>query len=551
MNAIIRKVARRVIGSRRRSDGNPGAKKVVETAHIEAAPLEDGTATWPAPFEVHAWVIADDRVTTALAKEWRQTVPAPATWRDALQNAEPDLVVVGDHVPPAWTAGELAALLDAAARRSVPRVGWFTAAAPARDVLGLLDAVLAPASLTEDLRGLGVDPVEVPPSASPHQIVAAPPRPAHLRTPRLAHADDEPLADEVARRLASKPAVAVGRVAARALELGSSRGVVCGPHTPGDVLAEAALAATPVLRLLQDGHTLKTDLPVRDAGDARALRSEAVALMNQGELVDRDGHLLRRAILRGGTYRDRAADMLRAGGLDAPAADRSVSFVAPTNRAHELDNVLENASRQRGVELELVLVLHGVEVDEPSLKARARDLGLADVTVIRADRQLTLGTCMNLGVDAAQGRWIAKVDDDNYYGTEYASDLVDAFRYTDAKITGKWAHYTWLRSSGAVVLRYPDSEHCYERRVQGGSMMFDRDLVKELRFSDIPRAVDSDILDRAAAAGARIYSADRYNFVSVRGSDRMGHTWTVEDSTFLTAKGDLRFFGDPREHVSI
>ncbi|HIZ97476.1 MAG TPA: family 2 glycosyl transferase, partial [Candidatus Janibacter merdipullorum] len=159
--------------------------------------------------------------------------------------------------------------------------------------------------------------------------------------------------------------------------------------------------------------------------------------------------------------------------------------------------------------------------------------------------------CMNLGVDAAGGRFIAKMDDDNIYGARYLSDLLAAFSYTDAGIVGKWAHYVWLRSTGAVVLRYPDAEHRYERRIQGGSMLFAGDVARQVRFSDIPRAVDSDILDRSMAEGVRVYSGDRYNYVSVRGDDRHSHTWTVTDSTFLTATGRLLFYGDPTTHVSL
>ena len=110
----------------------------------------------------------------------------------------------------------------------------------------------------------------------------------------------------------------------------------------------------------------------------------------------------------------------------------------------------------------------------------------------------------------------------------------------------------WIvASNGAVVLRYPDAEHRYERRIQGGSMLFAGDIARDVRFSDIPRAVDSDILDRSMAAGVRVYSGDRHNYVSVRGDDRHSHTWTVTDSTFLTSTGRLLFYGDPTTHVSI
>jgi glycosyltransferase involved in cell wall biosynthesis len=243
--------------------------------------------------------------------------------------------------------------------------------------------------------------------------------------------------------------------------------------------------------------------------------------------------------------------MLGCSGLDVPARDTSISAIVPTNRRHEIDNILENLAQQSHTEVELVLVLHGVPHDRAELTARAREHGVGNLTIIEADPSLTLGACLNLGIDAADGAYIAKMDDDNVYGRNYLRDLVRAFDYTDAGIVGKWAHYVWLRSIGAVVLRYVEAEHTYERRVQGGSMLIDGGLARSLRFGDLPRAVDSDILDRAITAGVRIYSSDRFNFVSVRGTDPHAHTWTVADSTFMTSTGRLVFYGDPRPHVEV
>jgi hypothetical protein len=200
---------------------------------------------------------------------------------------------------------------------------------------------------------------------------------------------------------------------------------------------------------------------------------------------------------------------------------------------------------------ELIIVLHGFEPNIPDLEARAVDLGLPSTTIIRADRSLTLGACLNLGIDAAQGEFVAKMDDDNFYGRHYLSDLVAAFDYTDAGIVGKWAHYVWLRSTDAVVLRFKYAEHRYERLVQGGSILMQRDVAQALRFGDLPRRVDTDLLDRAQLAGILTYSSDRFNFVSIRGTDRHAHTWTIADTGLLNRVGELVFFGDPRVHVEV
>ena len=312
-------------------------------------------------------------------------------------------------------------------------------------------------------------------------------------------------------------------------------------RSPGDTWAvlEAGAAQTAVVSLPDD------------AADPAAFRGEIVARLHQTELRDREALVQHRAVLAGHTYAHRVDEVLAALGSEPPVRDRSVSAIVPTNRAHEIDSVLANVGRQAHDDVELVLVLHGLDVPEADLRARAAEHGVRHLTVVAADSTLTLGACLNLGIDASSGAYVAKMDDDNIYGRHYLTDLLNAFESSGAGIVGKWAHYVWLRSTGAVVLRYPDAEHTWERRIQGGSMLFEGDVVRRLRFGDLPRAVDSDILDRAIAEDVKIWSADRFNYVSVRGDDRTAHTWTVADATFLTGSGRLAFYGDPRLHVEV
>jgi hypothetical protein len=83
-------------------------------------------------------------------------------------------------------------------------------------------------------------------------------------------------------------------------------------------------------------------------------------------------------------------------------------------------------------------------------------------------------------------------------------------------------------------------------------MLFRADIVRDLRFDDhLPRGVDTDILNRAQQAGVKTYSADRFNYVSVRGEDRHAHTWSIADTMLMNRGGTLVFYGDPRQHVDI
>jgi glycosyltransferase involved in cell wall biosynthesis len=217
-------------------------------------------------------------------------------------------------------------------------------------------------------------------------------------------------------------------------------------------------------------------------------------------------------------------------------------------RAHQIDSVLGNVAAQTYQPLQLVLVLHGLDEDEGAIRRRAREAGIDDVVVLRADRSLPLGSVMNLGCEAAGGEYVSKMDDDNFYGPHYCEDLMHAFTYADARIVGKWAVYTFLGSSGTLVLRFPDQEHRYVRLVQGGTLTMPHALWEDQRFPDLPRAIDTQFLRTAHNNGVRVYASDRFNYVSVRAADTSDHTWKISDDALLH-NGIAQVFGATFEHV--
>lgn len=467
---------------------------------------------------------------------WRE--PRPQTWQSLLASAPPDLFLVENSALAQWPEVAAIAMLSALEEHgTVIRV--------ASDADADVPALLARFE-------------RVPSEARRFEVPRdALPLPAHRRLASLLTTDQD-VADALAPKSGKKSAALPLEVASHDHDdesrpaAGGYRAQIIGRSDNGQDVLAAAAAGTPLFAAREVHERLASELQgyVTPFDDPTELRGELVAYLTQDELLDRKGHQLRRAVARSQGQRAQASSMLAGLGLAPDAAAPTVSAVVPTNRSHQLDNILANIGCQVYPRVELVLVLHGIEAPA-DLERRAAEAGVQHLVVVTADPATTLGTCMNLGVDAAGGEFIAKMDDDNIYGPEFISDLVDAADMSGAEIVGKWAHYVWLRSIDAVVLRYPDSEHRFERRIQGGSMLFAGDLVRDLRFSDIPRAVDSDILDRARAAGSEIYSADRFNFVSVRESDPHQHTWTVADVTFFTRLGRLVFYGDPRAHVTV
>jgi hypothetical protein len=221
----------------------------------------------------------------------------------------------------------------------------------------------------------------------------------------------------------------------------------------------------------------------------------------------------------------------------------------PTVRPEQVDHVLATIAHQSHPAVELVLVTHGFALDEADLRDRAADAGVPDIKIVPADAELTLGACMNLGVAAATRRLVAKVDDDNFYGTHYLTDLVRALDYSRADVVGKWAHLVHLESSGATLLRFAHAEHRFVEQVQGGTLLMRRTLAERIGFDDLPRRVDTTFLAKVRAAGLTVYAADRFNFVSVRRADTGSHTWPISDKEIMARSSRLLFYGDPISHA--
>ncbi len=577
----------------------PAATSGSATADRAVAGPYDVTAapTRPRRADIRAAVAVSDRLRAGLAWEWGQQELAPATWKQTLAET-PDLVLLelaSDSVP-GWGRSNSSALADlarACRAAGIPITLWVTTSCHDLDsVVVLVDSasivLVADSADLERWRSRWPDaPLELLlPAAQPRLSAPFHGGPGARRQPAacvmiepygpdpgtaailggligpavkpLPGADvdvwrlEPPSAAQLpTKNLENRDRGALPYTQAM-VQLGRYGTLVDASRTSWAVL-EAGAAATTVVTTTAQRTRLPAEIAahIGAADEQRALRSEIVARINQPELRDREATRLHRAVLSGHTYAHRVEQVLSRLGQPADTTQRSVSAVVPTNRAHQLDNVFENIGRQQYRDLELVLVLHGLQLDGADLRGRAKELGVAELTIVEADSSLTLGACMNLGIDAASGAYIAKMDDDNFYGAHYLTDLIHAFDYTDAGIVGKWAHYVWLRSTDAVVLRYVTAEHTYERRVQGGSIVIEGDLARRLRFADLPRAVDTDLLDRAIADGVKIYSADRFNFVSVRGTDRQAHTWQVADNTFMTGSGRLVFYGDPRTHADV
>ncbi len=236
--------------------------------------------------------------------------------------------------------------------------------------------------------------------------------------------------------------------------------------------------------------------------------------------------------------REEASILLRRAALThhAPAGARGGSrfpactALLATRRPEQLDFALRQVARQRGPEVELVVVGHGFEPDA----ARVRDLlGGRAHQVLSRPAEAVFGDVLDAAVEAASGEVVVKMDDDDWYGPDFLGDLLLAREYSGADVVGAPAEFVYLHQLDRTVRTRAGGEQ-FARLVAGGTIALPRELLHDLGgFRPVRRFVDRQLLAAAGAAGLRIYRGHGLGYLLRRTSS--GHTWDP----------GLDFFVDP------
>lgn len=313
--------------------------------------------------------------------------------------------------------------------------------------------------------------------------------------------------------------------------------VVTSPSMCARRIFEISASGTPVVST--PSEAIAEFFPpdeVLQVGESAEAEHALRALVGSPELRDRIVHRAQRRIWSHHTYGHRVDDVLSRVGLDdhlvterRPSVSVIVSSIRPENTGH----VIRTVAAQQGVDVQLVYLAHGWEIDEAAVRRDAAQEGLGEIVVLRAGRDRSLGGCLNLLVDAADGELVAKLDDDDLYGADYLHDQVRSLEYSGADVVGKRAHHVYLEGMDVTALRFPEHEHRHVDLVMGPTLVTGRDLLLAAPFPDLTVGEDTGFLRQIVADGGSIYASDRFGFVQMRKG--AGHTWDASDMEILAS----------------
>ncbi|MFD6097651.1 glycosyltransferase [Nocardiopsis flavescens] len=250
---------------------------------------------------------------------------------------------------------------------------------------------------------------------------------------------------------------------------------------------------------------------------------------------------LRRTALRLHGSRSRWRELGALAGVPVPPAP-TVSVILCTRRPDMVGFALAQIARQRGVDVELVLTLHGFPASLPEVdaaiaeyRATGRPLVLREAP---ADR--IFGSVLNDAVASTSGDLVSKWDDDDWYGPDHLADLVQARTYSGAELLGVGQDFVYLQEVDLTLWREGRSESS-SRFIAGGTILTDRAVLEETGgFRPVPRSIDTQLLIAVMRGGGRIYRGHGLGYVLRRTGG--GHTWS-EDMAFFLRNRIQQWFG--------
>lgn len=273
--------------------------------------------------------------------------------------------------------------------------------------------------------------------------------------------------------------------------------------------------------------------------------------LNNEELRDRLAVLGIREVFTNHTFKKRLKYLVEKVGISCKKDDiPGVSIITSTNRHRYMDHIFNNYERQNYSKKELIIILNNDSMPLDKWMEKAKDY--ENVKVFQIEEKYNLGKCLNHAIQNATFEYIAKMDDDDYYGPEYCGDILNAFMYSEADVIGKQSNYVYFEQSNILAIKAPNRENRFTKFVTGSSIFFKKKVFEKVKFSTEQKSgSDTIFLDECSKSGFKIYSTDRFNHVGIKHSSMEDHTWKISDEDLLKSCTIICYTKDYITHATV
>lgn len=220
----------------------------------------------------------------------------------------------------------------------------------------------------------------------------------------------------------------------------------------------------------------------------------------------------------------------------------TVSVLVSTLRADDLSHLLDQLIAQTLPAFELVLGLHTIELSA-SHKRQIAALNRRKIKIIAKEfsKDKTLGMILSELAKLSSGEFIAKMDDDDYYGPEHLRDLLDAAIATKADVVGRAMNYVYLEPLQLTVRRFAphgtQAVELWSDWVCGGTILAKREAAEAVGwFGEGNTAVDRFLLSGITNNGGKIWRTFGAGYIYRR--TFTFHTYVTNYSKYLNGANE-------------
>ncbi|MFJ8530193.1 glycosyltransferase [Bacillus sp. NPDC094106] len=222
-----------------------------------------------------------------------------------------------------------------------------------------------------------------------------------------------------------------------------------------------------------------------------------------------------------------------------------VSIIICTKREAYIDNVFENYQRQEWEEKELIIILNNDSMSIEKWEEKARLFH--NVSVYQLSESISLGYCLNFGIEKSQHDHIAKFDDDDYYAPKYLTQAMTALKEKRVSVVGKITTYLYFEDRKLLAVHMPNYENNYlpkNMNLKGATIVCKKDVFSKVQFAN-KNCDEDDIFTRDCRKhGIKVYVTDRSNFVYIRRDNPRHHTWKQKYDEILKYCSNIRSTND-------
>ncbi|MBD1371154.1 glycosyltransferase family 2 protein [Hazenella sp. IB182357] len=195
-----------------------------------------------------------------------------------------------------------------------------------------------------------------------------------------------------------------------------------------------------------------------------------------------------------------------------------VSIICPTNKKHTLTNILGNYNRQSYPHKELIIVINSDQIEKELWSHETAQH--KNIRIFRLPEHISLGACLNFAIEKRRYPYIARFDDDDYYGDRYLQNSLDIVFQYDADVVAREDFYMYISDQQALHTKHV-GVYCI-----GGTLMFHERVLQALKFPEISEAEDVKFYQSCYKYDFIVKKPYHFkDFVYIRNSENKFHTW--------------------------